>query len=189
MLIGYARVSTSDQDLTLQLDALTKAGCERIFDDVASGAKDERKGLIGALDFMRAGDTLVVWRLDRLSRSLKQLIELVSKLEKNQVGLKSLNDNIDTTTPGGMLIFHLFGALSQFEAEVIRERTNAGLAAARARGRKGGRPFKLDEKKAAAAEQLLQKPSTTVTEVSKLLGVSRATIYRNVPAASTRSRT
>ena len=155
MLIGYARVSTGDQGLGLQLDALTKAGCERIFDDIAIGAKDERKGLNADLDFMRSGDTLVVWRLDCLSRSLKQLIELVGKLEKSQVGLKSLNDSIDTTTSGGKLIFHIFGALAQFEAELIRERTNAGLAAARARGRKGGRPFKLDQNKVGRARQLL----------------------------------
>jgi DNA invertase Pin-like site-specific DNA recombinase len=183
MLIGYARVSTSDQDLGLQMDALTKAGCERIFDDIASGAKDERKGLNAALEFMRAGDTFVVWRLDRLSRSLKQLIDLVSKLEKRDIGLKSLHDSIDTTTPGGKLVFHVFGALAQFEAEVTRERTNAGLAAARARGRKGGRPFKLDDKKAAMARQLLKAPDATVTEVSKVLGISRSTLYRYVPAS------
>src|SRR5271156_5717395 len=135
MLVGYARVSSSDQDLGMQLDALTKAGCERIFDDIASGAKEERKGLNAALEFMRAGDALVVWKLDRLSRSLQQLLELVSKLEKREIGLNSLRDKIDTTTPGGKLVFHVFGALAQFEAEVIRERTNAGLQAARARGR------------------------------------------------------
>lgn len=125
MLVGYARVSTNDQDLGLQLDALQKAGCERIFEDIAGGAKDERIGLNAALEFMREGDTLVVWRLDRLSRSLLKLIELVSSLEKKGIGLNSLSDKIDTTTPGGMLIFHVFGALSQFEREVIRERTNA----------------------------------------------------------------
>lgn len=180
MLVGYARVSTSDQDLGLQLDALTKAGCEKIFDDIASGAKDERKGLNAALEFMRAGDTFVVWKLDRLSRSLQQLLELVSRLEKAEIGLNSLKDKIDTTTPGGKLVFHVFGALAQFEAEVIRERTNAGLAAARARGRKGGRPFKLDEKKVAMARQLLKDKTTTVTEVSKALGISRSTLYRYV---------
>ncbi len=165
------------------MDALTKAGCERIFEDIASGAKDERKGLNAALEFMRAGDTLVVWKLDRLSRSLQQLLELVAKLEKREIGLNSLRDKIDTTTPGGKLVFHVFGALAQFEAEVIRERTHAGLEAARARGRKGGRPFKMDEKKAAMAKQLLEAPDAKVTEVSKLLGVSRSTLYRYVPAS------
>ena len=188
MLVGYARVSTNDQDLGLQLDALQKAGCERIFEDIAGGAKDERIGLNAALEFMREVDTLVVWRLDRLSRSLLKLIELVSSLEKKGIGLNSLSDKIDTTTPGGMLIFHVFGALSQFEREVIRERTNAGLAAARARGRKGGRPFKLDEKKAAMANELLQNPRNSVTEVSKILGVSRATLYRHVPITSERRK-
>jgi len=183
MLVGYARVSTSGQDLSLQTDELTKAGCERIFDDVVGGKKDERPGLDAAMDFIREGDSLVIWRLDRLARSLKNLIKLVGKLEEKNVGLKSLKESLDTTTPGGKLVFHVFGALAEFETEVIRERTNAGLEAARRRGRKGGRPYKLDEKGVAMAKQLLKDPDSKVTEVSKLLGVSRATLYRYVPAS------
>src|SRR5919206_2285768 len=140
MLIGYARVSTLDQNLDLQQDALRKAGCERLFTDVASGSQTTREGLEVALGFLRAGDALVVWKLDRLGRSLKQLIDLVLTLETREVGLWSLQERLDTTTSGGKLIFHVFGALAEFERDLIRERTQAGLAAARARGRKGGRP-------------------------------------------------
>jgi DNA invertase Pin-like site-specific DNA recombinase len=183
MLIGYARVSTKDQDLSLQLDELKKTGCERVFEDVASGTRDERPGLDAALEFIRTGDTLVVWRLDRLARSLTKLIEIVDKLNKREIGLRSVKESLDTTTPGGKLIFHVFGALSQFEAEVIRERTNAGLEAARARGRFGGRPFKLDAKKIEMAKQLLKDENAKVTEVSKALGISRATLYRYVPSS------
>src|SRR5262245_40582214 len=139
MLVGYARVSTQDQTLDLQKDALHKVGCSRIFTDMASGAQVDRPGLEEALAFMREGDTLVVWRLDRLGRSLKHLLETVARLEEHKVGFKSLTENIDTTTSGGRLIFHVFGALAEFERELIRERTRAGLAAARARGRLGGR--------------------------------------------------
>src|SRR5436305_5092149 len=139
MLIGYARVSTQDQTLSLQKDALEKIGCTKIFTDVISGAKAERKGLEEALHYVREGDTLVVWRLDRLGRSLKHLIEVVTDLEKRGIGFKSLTENIDTTTSGGKLIFHIFGALAEFERNLIRERTQAGLQAARARGRFGGR--------------------------------------------------
>ena len=137
MLIGYARVSTHDQNLDLQLDALLKAGCDarHIYKDTISGAKTERKGLEEALSHLRSGDTLVVWRLDRLGHTLKQLIELINDFNAREVGFKSLQENIDTTTSGGKLVFHIFGALAEFEREVIRERTNAGLKAARARGR------------------------------------------------------
>jgi len=138
-LIGYARVSTAEQDTALQTDALRKAGCERIFEDTVSGAKTDRPGLTAALAWLRDGDVLVVWRLDRLGRSMAHLIETVSALESRGVGLRSLTESIDTTTPGGLLIFHVFGALGQFERDLIRERTRAGLAAAAARGRKGGR--------------------------------------------------
>src|SRR3954467_10501673 len=138
MLVGYARVSTEDQNLDLQRDALTRAGCERIFTDVASGAKDDRTGLAGALAFLRPGDTLVVWKLDRLGRSLKHLIETVTALQARKIGFRSPQESIDTTTSGGKLIFHVFGALAEFERDLIRERTQAGLQAARARGRKGG---------------------------------------------------
>src|SRR3989440_3679844 len=140
MNIGYARVSTQDQTLNLQRDALEKIGCSKIFTDTASGAKAERKGLEEALEYVREGDTLVVWRLDRLGRSLKHLIETITKLNNRKIGFKSSTENIDTTTSGGKLVFHIFGALAEFERDIIRERTNAGLRAARARGRLGGRP-------------------------------------------------
>jgi DNA invertase Pin-like site-specific DNA recombinase len=137
--IGYARVSTPDQDTALQVDALKRAGCGRVFEDRASGAKADRPGLADALAYVREGDVLVVWKLDRLGRSLPHLIETVTALERNGVGFRSLTEAIDTTTPGGRLIFHMFGALGEFERDLIRERTRAGLAAAVARGRKGGR--------------------------------------------------
>jgi DNA invertase Pin-like site-specific DNA recombinase len=137
MLIGYARVSTSDQTLDLQKDALQKAGCERIFTVTASGSKSERIGLDEALSYVRPGDTLVVWRLDRLGRSLKHLIETITALDNRKIGFKSITEAIDTTTSGGKLIFHIFGALAEFERDIIKERTQAGLTAARARGRKG----------------------------------------------------
>ena len=143
MLIGYARVSTEDQKLDMQLDALHSAGCKKIFSEKASGSKAERVELNKALDYMRDGDTLTVWKLDRLGRSLKFLIETVNLLHAKKMHFKSLQEGFDTATPGGKLIFHIFGSLSEFEREIIRERTNAGLNAARARGRKGGRPFKL----------------------------------------------
>ncbi len=140
MLIGYARVSTQDQTLDLQKDALEKIGCSKIFTDTASGATTERKGLEEALSYVREGDTLVVWRLDRLGRSLQHLIETITKLNNRKIGFKSITENIDTTTSGGKLIFHIFGALAEFERDIIRERTLAGLQAARARGRLGGKP-------------------------------------------------
>ncbi len=180
MLVGYARVSTAEQSLSLQLDALTIAGCERIFQDRDSGSKDDRAGLLAAIEFMREGDTLVVRRLDRLARSLKHLIELVAGLNDRKVGLKSLMETIDTTSSGGKLIFHVFAALAEFEREIIRERTKAGLESARARGRKGGRPPKFDSKRASMAEKLLADRNSSVSEVCKALGVSRATLYRHL---------
>src|SRR6187200_1319658 len=140
MLVGYARVSTQEQDLALQLDALRAAGCAKVYEEKASGAQRERPELKAALDYVRKGDTLVVWKLDRLARSLKQLIETVELLEDRGIGFKSLTESIDTTTSGGRLIFHIFAALAEFERNIIRERTTAGLNAARARGRVGGRP-------------------------------------------------
>ena len=140
MLIGYARVSTQDQTLNLQKDALEKIGCSKIFTDIASGATTERTGLDEALAYVREGDSLVVWKLDRLGRSLKHLIETVTNLNNRKIGFQSITENIDTTTSGGKLIFHVFGALAEFERDLIRERTQAGLLAARARGRFGGRP-------------------------------------------------
>src|SRR3712207_6335019 len=140
MQIGYARISTDDQTLDLQRDALAKAGCDQLFTDTMSGATADRPGLAEALAYTRPGDTLVVWRLDRLGRSLRHLIETVTDLEQRGVGFKSLTEAIDTTSPGGKLIFHIFGALAEFERDLIRERTRAGLVAARTRGRTGGRP-------------------------------------------------
>lgn len=182
MLIGYARVSTRDQTPALQLDALRKAGCERVFEETASGAQRERPQLTAALTYMRSGDTLVVWKLDRLARSMKQLIETVDQLEDRQIGFRSLTEQIDTTTPGGRLIFHVFGALAEFERSIIRERSRAGLEAARARGRVGGRPRAMGPSDLVAAKALLADRSITVAEVARRLGVSPATLYRYLPA-------
>jgi DNA invertase Pin-like site-specific DNA recombinase len=177
MLIGYARVSTHDQTLNLQHDALEKAGCNRIFTDTASGAKTERAGLDAALSYVRSGDTLVVWRLDRLGRSLPHLITTMTALEERGIGFKSLTENIDTATSGGKLIFHIFGALAEFERNLIRERTQAGLSAARARGRKGGRPKALTGKKLSIAKDLYDKRHP-IAEICQTLKVSKATLYR-----------
>ncbi len=178
MLIGYARVSTYEQNLDLQLDALQKEGCEKIFTDKASGTKDDRLGLAEAIEFLREGDTLVVWKLDRLGRSLRHLIEVVNDLHKRGRLFKSLQENIDTANPGGKLIFHVFGALAEFERDVIRERTLAGLQAARERGRVGGRPRALDDKQVAMARSLLEQNGHSIGEVCRALGVSRSTLYR-----------
>src|SRR5438876_5793807 len=183
MLIGYARVSTQEQTLDLQKDALEKLGISRIFTDTASGAKAERAGLNEALEYVREGDTLVVWRLDRLGRSLKHLIETITKLNNRKIGFKSITENIDTTTSGGKLVFHIFGALAEFERDIISERTNAGLSAARARGRLGGRPKAkmLDSlKKVALAQSLYENRNNTIDEICKTLNVSRATLYRYI---------
>ncbi|MBA3305499.1 MAG: recombinase family protein [Thermoleophilaceae bacterium] len=183
MLVGYARVSTADQSLTLQTDALSAAGCEKIYTDVASGAQHERTGLDEALHFAREGDTLVVWRLDRLARSLRQLIEVVNDLAARGVHFRSLSEEINTETAGGRLIFHVFGALAEFERELIRERTNAGLIAARARGRRGGRKPGLNEDQVKIALQLADNPAVSIPEICRTLGVSRATLYRHLAAA------
>src|ERR671915_27258 len=180
MLIGYARISTHDQTLHLQQDALTKAGCNKIFTDTASGAKVERKGLDEALGYVRKGDTLVVWRLDRLGRSLPHLIASMTDLEERGIGFKSLTENIDTTTSGGKLIFHIFGALAEFERNLIRERTQAGLTAARARGRKGGRPKALTPKKAKMVHDLYRNKENSIDEICKILNISRTTLYRYI---------
>src|SRR5687767_5882849 len=181
MNIGYARISTGEQLLDLQLDALTKAGCAKVFTETAGGALVERASLQEALAYVRPGDTLVVWRLDRLGRSLKHLIETVADLRDRGIGFKSLTEQIDTTTPGGKLVFHVFGALAEFERDLIRERTHAGLAAARARGRTGGRPKALaDAKKVALAQTLYDGEQTDVATICRTLGISRATFYRYV---------
>ena len=180
MHIGYARVSTEDQHLHLQIDALKKAGCEKIFTDEMSGAKSERPGLREALSFVRQGDTLVVWRLDRLGRSLKDLIDRVEELKGRQVQFRSLNENIDTSSSGGKFMFHIFSALAEFERDLIRERTMAGLMAARARGRLGGRPKIMPTEKIKMAASLMKDPSLSVKDICRNLGISRTTLYRYV---------
>jgi DNA invertase Pin-like site-specific DNA recombinase len=178
MLIGYARVSTHEQTLNLQQDALYKAGCSKVFTDTASGAKAERKGLEEALGYVRKGDTLVVWRLDRLGRSLPHLITTMTALEERGIGFKSLTENIDTTTSGGKLIFHIFGALAEFERNLIRERTTAGLTAARERGRTGGRPKALTGNRLNIARALYNDKQHSIAEICRTLKISRATLYR-----------
>ena len=180
MQIGYARVSTEDQKLDLQLDALQRAGCESIYQDVASGSQSNRVGLDTATKYLRPGDTLVVWKLDRLGRSLKHLIDVVNGLNLKGVFFKSLQENIDTSSSGGKLTFHRFGALAEFERDIIRERTKAGLEAARSRGRVGGRPKALNDKQIQLARQLMSNPANSPSDVSKTLGVSRATLYRTL---------
>lgn len=177
MKIGYARVSTDDQKMDLQRDALTAAGCEKVFTDTASGAKAERPGLADALAFARKGDSLVVWRLDRLGRSLPELVKIVGELEAAGVGFESTTERIETSTATGRLVFHLFAALAEFERRLIVERTMAGLAAARARGRKGGRPGLPAEK--IAAIQALAASGRGPAEVCKALGIGRSTFYKH----------
>ena len=177
MLVGYARVSTDEQNVSPQVDALKKAGCQRMFQDKASGAKSERPGLKEAMEYLRKGDTLLVWRLDRLGRSLRHLIDTVRALEERGIGFRSLQESIDTTTSGGRLVFHIFGALAEFERSLIRERTRAGLAAARARGRKGGRPRSLDAKQARLAHELYNEKRHTIKEICQILGISKPTLY------------
>lgn len=179
MKIGYARVSTDDQNLDLQRDALGGAGCERLFTDTISGAKADRPGLAAALEFARAGDVLIVWRLDRLGRSTPDLIRQVGELRAKGIGFESLTEKIDASTATGRLVFHIFAALAEFERNLIRERTHAGLAAARARGRKGGRRELDPEKQAAIARMADQPPAV----VCKALGISRSTFYKYAPFA------
>jgi DNA invertase Pin-like site-specific DNA recombinase len=178
--LGYARVSTTDQDAALQIDALTGAGCFRIFTDKASGSLESRPELDKLLDQIRPGDTLVVWRLDRLGRSLRNLIDQITALHERGIGFKSLQETIDTTSSGGRLVFHVFGALAEFERDLIRERTNAGLAAARARGRNGGRPALLTKDKLTTAKRLYEQQEMTVAKIGEVLGVSRSTVYRSL---------
>ena len=179
MKIGYARVSTQEQSLDLQKDALVKCGCTEIFEDTISGAKSERPGLEKLLKYVRPGDTLVVWKLDRLGRSLKHLIELVQLFQERNVGFQSIQENIDTTTASGKLFLHIFGALAEFERELIRERTLAGLKSAANRGRKGGRPRAMDEKKIEQA-RALHRSKIAISEICRTLGISKGTLYRNL---------
>jgi DNA invertase Pin-like site-specific DNA recombinase len=184
MKIGYVRVSKQEQHEALQIDALKEAGCEKWFLDKMTGSKAERKGLDETLAYLRPGDTLVVWKLDRAGHSLTHLIELLKGLKERDIEFISLTEQIDTTTPGGKLIFHLMGALAEFEHDLIRERTNAGLAAAKARGRKGGRPRKLKTNgKVALARQMFTDQSHSIPEICTTLGISRATLYRYVKEA------
>ena len=181
MLIGYARVSTQDQNPELQMDALEKAGCEKIFVEKRSGAQRERPELQAALEYMRPGDTLVVWKLDRLARSLKQLIETVEILDSQEMGFQSLTEALDTTTSSGRLVFHIFAALAEFERSIIRDRTLAGLASARERGRVGGRPPALSKEDIVKARAMLRDTEITIKQVADTLRVSVSTLYKYVP--------
>lgn len=178
-LIGYARVSKAEQNLDLQMDALKAAGCDRIFVDKVSGAKSARPELDRMLDFLRKGDdTVVIWRLDRLGRSLEHLVELVGRFHTEEIGLRSLNEKIDTSSAQGRLTFHLFAALAQFERDLISERTVAGLEAARARGRKGGRPPVMNQNKLAVAQTMYESKTYTLQEIADTIEVSRSTVHR-----------
>lgn len=183
MRIGYARVSTHDQNLDFQKDVLQKAGCEKIFVDQVGGTVVARSGLAQMMEMLREGDTLVVWRLDRLGRSLKHLIELMGELEEKGVGFQSLQESIDTSSSGGKLIFHLFAALAEFERNLIRERTKAGLAAARARGRKGGRKKSLNAQQRQVAVELYKARNHSVNEICQIMGISKPTLYSYVREA------
>lgn len=184
MVFGYARVSTLHQDEALQRDALRDAGCDEILVDTCSGATTSRPALDALLARLRPGDVVVVWRLDRLGRSLRHLIEVVSELDERGVGLRSLTESIDTRTPGGKLIFHIFGALAEFERDLIRERTVAGLEAARARGRRGGRPSVWTPEKLATARAMYESGEHDVSAIARVLGVSRASVYRGLSGAN-----
>lgn len=183
MLIGYARVSTQDQNLELQLKALKKIGCKKNYQDQISGAKNNRPGLQLALEVLRKGDTLVVWKLDRLGRSVKGLVDLVNELHQNGTHFKSITDNVDTSTPSGRFFFHIMASLAQMERELVAERTRAGLAAARAQGRIGGRKRKMTKSKIESAKNLLAS-GTLPKDVARNLGVSIPTLYRWIPASS-----
>lgn len=180
MLIGYARVSTADQNPDLQIDALRQAGCERVFSETASGIRTQRAGLTDALSHAREHDVFVVWKLDRLGRTVRQLVDFVSALRSRGVEFRSLTDGIDTTTPAGRFFFHMMAALAEMERDLIRERTMAGLAAARARGRKGGRKRALSGRQIAHARLLLKHPEQTMEGIAASLGVSRSTLYRSL---------
>lgn len=177
MKIGYARISTQDQNLDLQIDALQQLGCERIYQEKISSVKDNRPELENCLKALRAGDTLYIWRLDRLGRSLKHLVQLINQLQDMDCSLVSIKENIDTSTPTGKLTFHIFASLAEFERDLICERTKAGLLSARARGRMGGRPQKLSEKEKSMIRQLMKDRNNSASDIAKRFGVSRATVY------------
>lgn len=177
MKVGYARISTEDQNLHMQEDALKNAGCEEIFSDIASGSKSQRPGLDKALSYVREGDMIVVWKLDRLGRSIQHLIQTVTSLQEKKILFKSLQENIDTGTSSGKLIFHIFGALAEFERDLIRERTDAGLKAARARGRMGGRPPVLDNRQINRMIEMYDEQKNTVAEICKIYDISRPSFY------------
>ena len=181
LIVGYARVSTRDQSPALQLEALNTAGCERIFTENASGAQRDRPELTAALAYLRPGDTLAVWKLDRLARSVRQLVETAADLQAREIGLRVLTQQIDTTTPGGRLVFHMFAAIAEFERELLLERTHAGLAVARAAGRRGGRKPALGPAEIKRARAMLSDPTITVEEVANQMGVPISTLYRHIP--------
>lgn len=182
MRVGYARVSSDDQNLSLQIDALRNAGCKKILEDRKSGGNADRPGLTKLLEVVRPGDVVIVWRLDRLGRSLKDLLELAMHFESEEIGLKSIQENIDTTSSGGKFIFQVFAALSEFERNLIRERTAAGLAAARARGRVGGRPKALDLKQQRLLRKLHKSKEHSVRELCQLFKISKPTLYHYLEA-------
>jgi DNA invertase Pin-like site-specific DNA recombinase len=182
--VGYARVSTDDQNLALQLDALTSAGCSQIYQEAASGKNIERQELGYCLKALRPGDTLIVWRLDRLGRSLSDLVLMLANLKAKGVFFESLTERIETSSATGQLIFHVFAALAEFERSLIRERTTAGLAAARARGRKGGRSPKLDEKEVTQLRAIYAAQTMPVGDLAKRYGISRSSLYNYVSSAS-----
>lgn len=181
MFLGYARVSTEDQKLDLQLQALTSAGCERIFEDKISGSKFQRPGLDQAISFARKGDVIVVWRLDRLGRSLRDLIKVVGELEEADIGFRSLTEGLDTSSPGGTFLFHLFGAIAEFEKAIIRDRTRAGLVAAKKNGKKFGRPSSLSKTDLRIAKALLLNDDLSIKEICGRLKISVPTLYRYFP--------
>lgn len=181
MLVGYARVSTRDQNPALQLEALRAAGCDKTFTEKASGAQRDRPELQAALEYLRAGDALVVWKLDRLARSVRQLVETAELLQTREIGLKVITQAIDTTSPSGRLTFHLLAAIAEFERELTLERTHAGLAHARALGRRGGRKPAMGEPEIRRAKAMLLDPSITVEEVARQMGVQPSTLYRHIP--------
>lgn len=182
-IIGYARVSTADQDTAMQREALLKTGSLKVFEDVASGAKADRPGLAAALAYLRDGDTLTVWKLDRLGRSLPHLVQTVAELEKRGVGFRSLTESIDTTTAGGRLVFHLFAALADFERDLIRERTRAGLEVAKSRGRNGGRRPVVTPEKFARARELINKHGLTVREAAARVKIGKTALYKALAGA------